>query len=148
MKTSIVFSALSAALLFAGSGCSKKEDAISAPPAAESAPTVADKVIATAQGQTEVVKKAVQDAAANVQSQAAAANDKAQGMIDQAKQLVSENKFSEAMAALNGLANQQLTPEQQSLVAKLKEQIQKAMQGATTVKDEAAKAVGGLLQPK
>jgi hypothetical protein len=48
-------------------------------------------------------------------------------------------------ASLNQVTGQKLTPEQQSLVQSLKEQVQKAMEAAVKTTNAAAKAVGGLL---
>jgi hypothetical protein len=152
MKTPITLFAAVCCLLLAA-GCNKESQSSENSPA-----NAADKATATAQGQTEVVvKQTTQDAAATAptqpaaatnlaqdagtaaQAQAPAATDKAQGVIDQAKKLLADNKASEALTSLNGLSSLQLTPDQQSAVQNLKDQIQKAL---------AAKATGGLLPTK
>ena len=155
MKLTITLSAVILSTIFLTStGCGKKEDASAPnPPTQGAVADTANKATATAQGQTEVVNKTAQDAATTASTQAAAvtnqvqgaaatapaAADKAQGIIDQAKKLLADNKASEALTSLKGLNGLQLTPEQQSAVQSLKDQIQKALAGS---------AVGGLLQPK
>jgi len=160
-------------LLLAATSCSKQQptEAPPAPPAQSVSQSAADtvkKAVDTAQGQTEVVKQktaaavsavqtqaaavvsAVQTQAGAAQSQVATAAAQAQGLIDQARKCLGENKWSEALAVLNQLANQTLTTDQQALVQGLKEQAQKASEAAAKAKatDEAAKAVGGLLPTK
>lgn len=130
------------------SGCSKQE---TTPPATqgqsptESAITDAQKRVGDAAAQA---KDAAQKTAAEVQKQAtevgAAAQAKAQEVIDQAKKLVSENKFTDALSLLQQkLAGLQLTPEQQKLVDSLKEQIQKAIASSATKGAEGLKKALG-----
>ena len=157
MKLPITLSSIAVGtLLLAATGCGKKDDAsTSGIPTQDAAADVAKKATATAQGQTEVVRRTAPDAAAAAQTgavaatntapdaattaQASAATDKAQGIIDQAKSLLADNKASDALTSLKGLSGVQLTSDQQSAVQSLKDQIQKAL---------AAKATGGLLPAK
>jgi hypothetical protein len=152
-KTTL-FAAVGCALVLA-SGCSKKDESPPPTPASKesvgvTATNVAGKAAAPVAAQTEAAKQAVQAAATNIQAQAAGATNRVQGIIEQARKLLAENKPSDALALLNGLTGQQLSPDQQSLVQSLKDQIQKAVEGAAKAKatSEATKAVGGLLQPK
>ena len=156
-------------ILLLAVGCSKQEDAVVAPPP-ESTKSIsqtlnenAAKVGETVQAQTEVVKKAAEDTAATVQTEAAAqqtavqqaateqaasADSKVKAVIAKAQQLYSEGKFQDALTSLNSLATTQLSPENHATVQRLKEQIQSALQSASTATDKANKAVGGLLQPR
>ena len=92
------------------------------------------------EGVKPAVEKAVTDAKATADAAASAASAKVTSIIDQAKALVGQSKYSEATSALSQLAGLKLTPEQEKLVASLKEQIQKAMASAP------AKAAGNLLK--
>ena len=130
-------------------GCGKKEAEPTTPPpppqASQTAPV------------TDAAKPAMDTAAADAAAKAAAAeshklaqaaaqaaaraNEKVTGLIDTVKKLVNENKYQEALQALSGLAQMNLTAEQQKLVDGLKDQITKAMAQKT-----AGDAVGGLLK--
>jgi len=153
MKTRItLLTAAVCGCLMAATGCGKTESP-PAPPASGTNPPSAGTVqmiVDTAQAQTEVVTKKVEDATAAAQAQADVASAKVQGLIDQARTYLAENKTSEALALLNQLSGQKLSTEQQSLVQTLKDQVQKAIEGAAKAKatDEATKAVGGLLPPQ
>ena len=142
----------SCAFLLAATGCGKKEPTPTPPASGTNQPSAGtvQKIVDTAQAQTEVVKQKVEDATAAAQAQADAASAKVQGLIDQARKYAAESKWSEALSILNQLSGQKLSTEQQSLVQSLKDQAQKAVEAATKAKatDEATKAVGGLLPPK
>jgi colicin import membrane protein len=73
----------------------------------------------------------------------AADTSRTQGLIDKAKILVAENKFTDASSVLQELSGKSLSAEQTKLVDSLKEQIQKALTAKAT--DNAASAVGNLL---
>ncbi len=150
MKPAILFSIVAACALTAFVGCSKREEAPAAPQTPGLAANAAQRFTQTVQAQTEVVKETAKETATNVQTQANVASDKVQALIEQAKALVDQNKLSEALSLLNSLSGQQLSAEQQSLVQKLKEQIQKLSEAAikTEAGDEAAKTIGGLRQPQ
>lgn len=79
------------------------------------------------------------DQAAKVEAAKAADNAKAQELIDKAKSLVAEGKFSDASSVLQQLTGLSLSSEQQKLVDSLKEQIQKALAAKA-----AENAAGGL----
>jgi len=74
----------------------------------------------------------------------AADNAKTQGLIDKAKSLIAEGKFSDASSVLQQLTGQTLSGDQQKLVDGLKQQIQKALVANAT--DNAAGSVGNLLK--
>jgi colicin import membrane protein len=72
------------------------------------------------------------------------ANDaKVQGLIDKAKILVAESKFTDASSVLQELSGKSLSAEQTKLVDGLKEQIQKALTAKAA--ENAASAAGNLL---
>lgn len=158
MKTLNTVLVATCALLVGATGCGKKEEPPAppaTPPSASQQPASPVKTaVDAAQAQTQVVKEQAKEAtttvqaqATNVQTQAAAAMAKAQGLIDQAQTFIAEKKWSEALTSLNQLTGQKLTTEQQSLVQRLKEQAQKALEAVTkaAATNEAAKAIGGLV---
>jgi Arc/MetJ-type ribon-helix-helix transcriptional regulator len=65
-------------------------------------------------------------------------------LIDKAKSLIAEGKFSDASSVLQQLTGLSLTSEQTKLVDGLKEQIQKAL--AAKAAGDAAGAAGGFLK--
>jgi hypothetical protein len=69
-----------------------------------------------------------------------------QTLIDRAKSLVGDQKYSDALNTLSQLSNVKLTPEQQALVDSLKSQIQTALAKAGA--SDAASALGGVLGGK
>ena len=73
----------------------------------------------------------------------AADGSKTQGLIDKAKSLIAENKFTDASSVLQQLSGQSLSADQTKLVDSLKEQIQKALTAKAA--DNAGAAVGNLL---
>jgi len=82
--------------------------------------------------------------AATAEATKAADNAKTQGLIDKAKSLIAEGKFSDAASVLQQLAGQTLSGDQTKLVESLKEQIQKAIAAKAT--ENAAGAAGNLLK--
>ena len=107
---------------------------------AEAAKTAeAAKVEAAKADQAAKVEAAKAAEAAKVEAAKAADNAKAQELIDKAKNLVAEGKFSDASSVLQQLTGLSLTSEQQKLVDSLKEQIQKALAAKA-----AENAAGGL----
>ena len=72
--------------------------------------------------------------AAKTEAAKTADNAKTQGLIERAKGLIADGKFSDASIVLQQLTGQTLSGDQTKLVESLKEQIQKAL---------AAKAAGG-----
>jgi hypothetical protein len=94
------------------------------------------------------VVQEVEKAAKEVQAAATTAVDeataKANALIDQARKLVSETKYSDAMNLINQLSSMKLTPEQQKLVADLKAQVQKALTSLSST--NVSGAIGNLLK--
>lgn len=140
-------------------GCGKKEPAAPPPPQSRTDPATGaiQRLVDVAEGQTEVVKRQVADASTAMQAQVNdakaqgdAAAAKTQSLIDQARQHLRQNQWSEALTLLSELSNHTLSSDQQSLVQSLKEQAREASQAAAKAKatDQATKAVGGLLPPK
>jgi type IV pilus biogenesis protein CpaD/CtpE len=119
---------LAAALAFGLVGCNKNEPA---------ALTTDDATRAA-----EAVKTAE---AAKAEAAKAADTGKTQGLIDKAKGLIAESKFSEASTVLEQLTGQSLSGEQTKLVDALKEQIEKGLIAKTT---ENAAGIGGDLLKK
>jgi hypothetical protein len=146
--------------------------AISAAKTAEAARVEAEKAAAAAKTEAAKVAEAAKLEAARVadvaKAEAAAAADAAkveaakaaeaakaeaakvansariQGLIDNAKSLVAEGKYTEAASALQQLAGQVLTADQTTLVESMKQQIQKAL--AAQAAEKAAGSVGNLLK--
>jgi hypothetical protein len=106
---------------------------------ADVAKTEAAKVAESAKAEAAKV-----EAAKTAEATQAADDAKTQGLIDQAKSLIAEGKFSEATSALQQLAGQSLSADQQKLVDGLKDQIQTAL--AARAAENAAGDVGYLLK--
>jgi hypothetical protein len=139
---------LAAALAFGLVGCSKNEPAAlttdDATKAAEAAKAEAVKTAEAAKVEAAKVEAAKVEAA-KVEAAKAADTGKTQGLIDKAKGLIAESKFSEASTVLEQLTGQSLSGEQTKLVDGLKEQIEKGLIAKTT---ENAAGIGGDLLKK
>jgi outer membrane PBP1 activator LpoA protein len=103
-------------------GCSKQEPTPSAP-------------VAT--------KQAVAPAAPAAST--AAAKSDAASLIDKARSLITDKKYSEASDLLKRLSSMKLTPEQKKLVDDLMAQAQKAIAGVSGATRSATDAAGGML---
>lgn len=127
------------------SACGKKEEP--APPVTGEAQKPAGNIAAETQKQAADVKAAAESTAAEAQKQgqatAAAAQGQVQNLMDRAKGLFAEKKYTEAMSSLNELSKLQLTADQQKWLDDLKAQIQKAITAQAA--DKAAKSAGDLL---
>ena len=112
---------------------------------------LADKAVAekAALDQAAADKAAADKDAADKAAQAAATQEQSriQGLIDTAKDLTGQNKYTEALNTLNELVNVKLSPEQQAMVDTLKAAIQKQVAQAATDKAASAaqSAVGNAL---
>ncbi|MSU56929.1 MAG: hypothetical protein EXS35_01890 [Pedosphaera sp.] len=142
MKRNIVTLTLVAGLALAFAGCSKDESKTIADDVKKAANTTGDAIAKTAEAAKAEGVKVVDAAKEQVKAATATATAKAQELIDKAKSLVSERKFSDASAALDKLAGLTLTADQQKSVDALKEQIKKAI---AATKDGAS-AVGDLFK--
>jgi len=160
--TILVLCSLSALM----AGCSKT-DQTSTPAASSASETpnraaevqaAAERATAEAQKQAGDLKatadKAAGDAAKQAESlkanapatAAAGAGIQAQNLIDQAKALINDKKYNEALTALQKLGQLKLTPEQQSMVDSLQALAQKSMAGQGAV--GGTKSIGGALGGK
>lgn len=104
----------------------------------------AAKVEAAKVAEAAKVDAAKTDEAAKADAAKAADSAKTSELIDKAKSLVAEGKYSDAASVLQQLAGQSLSGDQQKLVDGLKEQIQKAIAAKAT--ENAAGSVGNLLK--
>ena len=165
-----IATSLSICSLLAAVGCAKQEENAPATPSTNTSVTTtemlkekASEVATTIKEQTEVATQAAQETAAKIQTEVAAqtkavretvatqastVETKVKAVVAKAQQLYSEGKFQDAMTSLNTLASENLSAENQAVVARLKEQVQTALQGAANLTDKANKTVGGLLQPQ
>jgi len=167
-STCAVITLTSAAAFWLMTGCGKKQEA---PPTAQDAQKAVQQAAAEAQKAAEQAAPAVPQApavqqaaeraaatAATAQQTAASAQQaaataatqagaEAQSLIDKAKGLMADKKWTEALAALKDAAGKQPTAEQKSLLDQLIAEVQKALAGdaGTKLKSEATKALGGLL---
>lgn len=160
MKTQNTIITLGAAIVITLlAGCSKPADSnqtstgeqpakTTTTSVAESITNAVKPIVDEATKAVESVKPAVENATKEVQAAATTvvndATAKANSLIDQAKKLVSETKYSDAMNIVNQLSTMKLTPEQEKLVADLKTQIQKALTSLSGT--NAAAAVGNLFK--
>jgi hypothetical protein len=144
MKFKQISLTLAAALAFGLVGCSKNEpaalttdDATKAAEAAKAAEAPKAEAVKTAE--------AAKVEAAKAEAAKAADTGNTQGLIDKAKGLIAESKFSEASTVLEQLTGKSLSGEQTKLVDALKEQIEKGLIAKTT---ENAAGIGGDLLKK
>jgi len=129
-------------------GCSKPADSSTTPdsgtkPAGETK-TVGESLNEAAKPVVQEAEKAAAEVKAAATTAVADATAKANSLIDQAKKLVSEAKYSDATNIINQLSTMKLTPEQEKLVADLKAQIQKAVSSLSGT--NAAAAINNLLK--
>jgi uncharacterized lipoprotein NlpE involved in copper resistance len=103
----------------------------------DAAKPVVEKAVTDAKAAATTAVADVKAAATSTTSEATA---KANTIIDQAKALIGQTKYSEALNTLNSLSSFKLTAEQEKIVTDLKAQIQKALSS------DGAKAIGNLLK--
>jgi SWI/SNF-related matrix-associated actin-dependent regulator 1 of chromatin subfamily A len=136
------------------SGCSKEEPSAGETPkataesasGADTAKAVAEAASQAAGEAQKAAQAAATQAVVEAADAAAAATAQAQALIDKAKNLVTDQKYQEALPVVQQLSNLKLTPEQQKLVDGLKAQIQAGLAKATA--PDAASAAGNVLGGK
>lgn len=111
----------------------------------EAASSVGDTVAKTVESAKDAGAKAVTDMTDKAKEMAAPANAKAQELITAATSLVSEGKFQDALTKLKEIGSEKLSLDQESVVAGLKAQIEKALGATTKTATDAAGAAAGLL---
>jgi hypothetical protein len=111
---------------------------------ADAAKVEAAKTADAAKVEAAKVEAAKVDAAKATTDAKAEDSAKSQGLIDKARSLVADGKYSDATSILQQLTGHTLSSDQQKLVDALKEQIQKAI--AAKAADNAAGSVGDLLK--
>ncbi|MFM2081314.1 MAG: hypothetical protein RL380_5 [Verrucomicrobiota bacterium] len=140
MKKIQILTLLAAATLLAV-GCKKEtplEKAVSETKSA--AGSIADAAKSAADAAANEAKSLAEKAKEAGQKAVAAATDKGQELIAQAKALVSEGKYQEALTSLNGLSGLSLSESQQKAVDSLKTSIQEAISKKTLT--DGANALG------
>ncbi len=170
MKSNTVILSISAlALAVWVAGCkqeSKSVEKAAAEATAEASKGVTEKATEAVKNATDAVKETGAKAVADVKAagatavaavtdkakeMAAPASAKAQELIDSAKSLIGEGKFTDALAKLNATSGETMSPTQTSMVDGLKAQISKAMEGSGKAVNDATKsatdAVNKLLKP-
>ncbi|HEY5914665.1 MAG TPA: hypothetical protein VJA21_29090 [Verrucomicrobiae bacterium] len=145
MKAKLLTIAMAvSALIVVAVGCKKQEE--STPPAETQ--KAADGVKSEAAKAAESLKTTAKEVTDQATAQVDAGQQQAQGLIDQAKNLVSQNKYQDAVAKLKELASTKLTPDQQKLVDDLKAKIQAALANTAVSGTNAASALGNMLGGK
>lgn len=153
MKTKTLTTSLGTLLIVGAlTGCNKpssNSDAGTTPPpaapeAAQPAATTpnTDTMSAAAATAVSQTKTAVTNATAAMTDAVSAAKAKADTIISQAKSFINDQKYSDALDALNKLSSMALTPEQQKTVDDLKAQVKQLMAGGTNTLN-AAKSLFG-----
>jgi hypothetical protein len=151
MKTQLLTVVVAAGVILAfTNGCSKSEEPAPITTTPESAPAAELKKAAdTAKDQVKdaaaSVSQAADKTATNLNAAATEAGAEVNTLFAQAKNFVTEKKYTEALNTLKQLSSLKLTPEQQKLLDDLKQQVQAAL-ASSGVKDAASKlgnALGG-----
>ena len=148
MKTKMIGAGFVSCLIIASlSGCGNKEastpSTTEVPKAVESAVTNTSGAAPVATTAEQTAATATTQAVATASTQTTAATTQVQNLIDQAKKLVGEQKYQDALDTLKKLRNFSLTPEQQKTVDDLKAQIQNLMSNPTV--SNVVNSAGGLL---
>jgi len=154
MKLEKLSLTIAAALALGLASCSKNEPATLGADDAKKADTLAadadaktaDVAKAEAEKAADAAKADAEKAvdAAKIEAAKAPENATIQGLIDKAKSLVAVANYADASTILQQLTGKTLSADQTTLVADLKEQIQKAL--AAKAAENAAGNVGNLLK--
>ncbi|MBI5686364.1 MAG: hypothetical protein HZC54_14920 [Verrucomicrobia bacterium] len=133
--------------------CGKKEE--TAPPTQSEAPKTVTAPVAEAQKAVETqAAPAQQAAAAQAKSMTIQTTDLTKSVIERAQSFMADKRYADALASLQSLAGQSLSPENKALVDGLIKQAQQAVAGQAVNKatdaaaSEAAKALGNLFGGK
>jgi len=152
-KNHIMSFILLTGLALLAAGCGKQEPEGTAAPAAtttEQAGSNLQSAAKTAQDQARsvatTVSQSAQQAATEVKQEASKAVAQAESLLSQAKSLVTDKKYQDALNTLKQVSNLKLTPEQQKVLEDLQRQVQAGLAslGATN----AAQKLGGFLGGK
>jgi hypothetical protein len=145
MKTQSTLITLSLTMaILSLAGCGEQSSPNQSVSSDRSTSTAAEPVTSAIEAAKPAVEKAATEVKEAASTAVADATARANALIDQAKKLVSETKYADALKIVQQLADMKLTPEQEKLVASLKEQIQKATTALSST--NAAEALGNLLK--
>ena len=137
------------------SACNKETETVVPAPEKQDAPTAiatqAEEALGSAPEMNESTKQAaesvqqkVEQAKETVAATIDAEKDTALQVIQSVKELVSQAKYTEALAALSKLSIDQLSPELQGVANQLKEQAEKAL--ASTAAGKAGETISNVLK--
>ncbi len=84
----------------------------------------------TTQDSTKVIPKVLDAATTNLQAGASVTLDRVEELLDAARKRIDEEKWNEALSLLEQLTGQPLTPDQETVLRNLRDQIQTGVRAA------------------